>query len=67
MFFCTNCDNLYDLTKTVPTVVQSRLTQKGGEILSDTPDTVSSATEPELDIDKLINKVLCSQNKIISQ
>lgn len=49
--YCTNCDNLYDLTKSVPLVSQS-----GGN-MSDTPDTVSSSTSV-MDLDDLINKIL---------
>jgi hypothetical protein len=58
--YCTKCDNLYDLTKTIP-AAQARLDQKGGDDV--TPDTVSSVTESSdvFDLDTLIAKILAGE------
>lgn len=60
MFYCPNCNNIYDITKTVPLAQsddQSRMVLVGGEETSETPITVSSDTKPDniiILIDKLI-------------
>lgn len=53
MFFCPNCNNIYDITKNIETPQQ-----KGGQI-SDTPNTVSSQfTNTSDNISELINAAL---------
>lgn len=40
MFYCPNCNNIYDITKNIP---QQNITG-GANIISDTPETISSIT-----------------------
>jgi hypothetical protein len=58
MFFCSKCDNLYDLTKTPPTTVQ-----KAGQISEDTPNTVSDTTDSPvvLDVDTIIEYLIADK------
>ncbi len=66
MFFCPNCNNIYDITKTVPNL---NLDQTGGK-MSETPNTVSSLTKttstsdaiPAFDLDVVINRILSGDN-----
>lgn len=61
MFYCPNCNNIYDITKTIP----NNFIQTAGQV-SDTPETISSITNTEStnansDIDQannIIQKIL---------
>lgn len=56
MFYCPNCNNIYEITKTIPNILNPD--QVGGQV-SDTPDTVSSTTKSSTsDVDNVINKVI---------
>ena len=64
MFYCPNCNNIYDITKNINSSLN--LEQTGGQI-SDTPDTVSSMTNSNnlTDTDTIslaIKKILSGQN-----
>lgn len=47
MFYCPNCNNIYDITKNIPSIIN----QTGGQE-SETPETVSTVTNTTNDLDK---------------
>ncbi|ARF08923.1 DNA-dependent RNA polymerase subunit Rpb9 [Catovirus CTV1] len=56
MFYCPNCNNIYDITKNLPNIPN----MTGGQV-SDTPETVSSITTDTDVINVLVNKILSNE------
>lgn len=58
MFYCPNCNNIYDITKNIPNIVQN--IAGGADMISDTPETVSSIanTSTETNISNVIDFIL---------
>lgn len=60
MFYCPNCNNIYDITRTIPNTPQQN-TLVGGAI-SDTPDAISSTTNTIDEIQSIIDFILKNNN-----
>lgn len=60
MFYCPNCNNIYDITKNIPNTLN--LEQSGGQV-SETPDTVSSLnnTSDNDFVNVIIKKILSGE------
>ena len=65
MPFCTNCDNTYDLAKTVPNNSQ-QIGSSDTKHKSESPITVSSLSDDEPVLDKLIRQILNKDDVNIS-